>query len=253
MYVESHAHYDFKQFDKDRNELLSGLPAAGVTAVVNVGESIMSSYRSLKLSREYAFVYASVGVHPHNAKDMTSADLDTIRKLVMDPRCVAVGEIGLDYYHMRSSRENQLKWFQLQLEIAIELEVPVILHCRDAVSDMLEILRRYKVSRGVVHCFTEDVEAAIAFEKMGLYLGIGGVLTFPNAGEIIKGVRAVGLSRLLLETDCPYLAPEPHRGKRNDSRLIVHICDKVAQVLDVSHDEVAKVTSNNTRDLFGLI
>ena len=252
MYTDSHAHYDFEAFDADRDELLAGLPAAGVDRVINVGAGVMSTYRSVKLARQYDYVYASAGVHPHYVDDMTDTDLETIRKLAADEKCVAVGEIGFDYYYKHSSPESQRKWFELQLEIAKDLSLPVIIHSRDAWRDTLAVLQKHRISRGVVHCFTDDEEAAEAYAALGLYLGIGGVITFPNAAGVAKAVRAVGISRVLLETDCPYLSPAPNRGKRNDSQNLVHICRKIASLLDISENDVENITTYNASVVFNL-
>ncbi|MCL2851893.1 MAG: TatD family hydrolase [Defluviitaleaceae bacterium] len=252
MYFDSHAHYDFDAYDADRDELLAGLPAAGVDTVINVGAGVMSSYRSLKLARQYEHVYASAGVHPHYVDSMTDADLDSIRKLAGDERCVAVGEIGFDYHYMRSTRENQRKWFEKQLQVAKELDMPVIIHSREAVRDTLDVLRKYEIKRGVVHCFTDDDEAAIAYEALGLYIGIGGVITFPDAKHVVRAVKAVGASCILIETDCPFLSPVPFRGKRNDSLKLRSICEKIASVLDISLDDVANITNYNASKLFNL-
>ena len=252
MYIDSHAHYDFDAYDGDRDELLSGLPAAGVDAVINVGASVMSSYRSLKLARQYDYIYASAGVHPHYVDNMTDADLDTLRKLAADERCVAVGEIGFDYHYKRSTPANQRKWFERQLQIARELELPVIIHSREAVRDTLDILREYQVRRGVVHCFTDDEEAAKAYAALGLYIGIGGVITFPNARHLARAVQAVGISRILIETDCPYLAPIPFRGQRNDSLKLEYICAKISDIAGVPAEDVANITSYNSINLFNL-
>jgi len=250
VYIDSHAHYDFEAFDTDREELFTIFPAYGIDAIVNAGESVMSSYRSLKLARQYDYVYASAGVHPHNVDKMTDADLDTIRKLAADERCVAVGEIGFDYHYNHSTPANQRRWFERQLEVAKELDKPVMIHSREAVRDTLEVLRKYGINKGVIHCFTDDQEAAEAYAAMGLYIGIGGVITFPSAGQVVKAVQSVGVSRILLETDCPYLAPVPYRGQRNDSRKIENICAKLAEILRTEHDEVANITNYNTLQLF---
>ena len=253
MYFDSHAHYDFDDYDYDRDELLAGLPAARVDTVINVGAGVMSSYRSLKLARQYDHIYASAGVHPHYVDDMTEADLEKIRKLASDERCVAVGEIGFDYHYKHSTPDNQRKWFEMQLQVAKDLDMPVIIHSREAVRDTLEVLRKHEIRRGVVHCFTDDEEAAAAYVALGLYIGIGGVITFPNARHLVKAVQAVGVSRLLIETDCPFLSPTPFRGKRNDSLKLRYICEKIGTTLGMSSDEVANVTSYNASKLFGLV
>ncbi|MCL2617005.1 MAG: TatD family hydrolase [Defluviitaleaceae bacterium] len=252
VFFDSHAHYDFDSFDSDRDELLSSLPRSGIDAIVNVGAGVMSSYRSVKLARQYEYIYASAGVHPHYVNDMTDSDLEKIRKLATDDRCVAVGEIGFDYHYKRSTLANQRKWFGRQLELAKELDRPVIIHSRDASADTLDMLRSYNITRGVVHCFSDDENAAIAYVSMGLYIGIGGVVTFPNTAHVARAVQAVGVSKILLETDCPYLSPDPLRGRRNDSRNLEHICVKVASLLKTNAEDVANITNYNARMLFGL-
>ncbi|MCL2619051.1 MAG: TatD family hydrolase [Defluviitaleaceae bacterium] len=252
MYVDSHAHYDFETFDADRDELLAGLPAAGVSAVVNVGESMLSSRRSLELAGVYVHVVASVGVHPHNVDGMTPEDLNEIGRLAANSRCVAIGEIGLDYHYNYSAPANQILWFERQLDLANRLEMPVIIHSREAARDTLEILRKHGIRKGVVHCFTDDEEAALGYAKLGLYIGIGGVITFPKAEQVAAAVKAVGLARLLIETDSPFMSPIPFRGKRNDSRRIEYICAKISELLDTSNEDVANATSNNASDLFNL-
>ena len=252
MYFDTHAHYDFDAFDADRDELLAALPANGVDNVINTGASVMSSYRSLKLAHQYDYIYASAGVHPHYVDEMTADDLDTIRKLASDERCVAIGEIGFDYYYKHSSTEKQRKWFELQLEIAKELDKPVIIHSRDATADTLQVLRDHNVTRGIVHCFSGDEQAARAYVELGLHIGIGGVVTFQKTLKTAKAIKAIGSSNIVLETDCPYLAPEPFRGKRNDSTLLKYICEKVSNILEISHEDTANITSYNARKLFGL-
>jgi len=252
MYFDTHAHYDFDAFDTDRDELLAALPAAGIDNIINVGSSIISSYRSLKLAREYGYIYASAGVHPHYVNKMTDADLDTIRKLAADERCVAIGEIGYDYHYKFSTLDEQRYWFERQLEIAKELDKPVIIHSRDATKDTLQMLQDHNITRGVVHCFSGDEQAARGYAELGLYIGIGGVITFQKMGKTDKAIRAIGASRILLETDCPYLAPDPFRGKRNDSTNLQYICEKIASILGISPEDTANITTYNARKLFGI-
>ncbi|MCL2674002.1 MAG: TatD family hydrolase [Defluviitaleaceae bacterium] len=252
MYFDTHAHYDFDAYDSDRDEMLAALPAACVDNVINTGSSVMSSYRSLKLAHRYDYIYASAGVHPHYVSKMTDDDLATIRKLATDERCVAIGEIGFDYYYEHSTPEEQRKWFIAQLEIAKELDKPVIIHSRDATADTLQILRDFNITRGIVHCFSGDEQAATAYAKLGLHIGIGGVITFQKTQKTAKAIKAIGSSHIVLETDCPYLAPDPFRGKRNDSTLLKYICEKVSNILEISHEDTANITTYNSRKLFGL-
>jgi len=252
MYFDTHAHYDFDAYDADRDDVLASLSANGVDNVINTGSSVMSSYRSLKLANQYNYIYASAGVHPHYVANMTDEDLATIRKLATDERCVAIGEIGFDYYYKHSTPAEQLKWFEAQLEIAKEFDKPVIIHSRDATADTLQVLRDHNITRGIVHCFSGDEQAATAYAKLGLLIGIGGVITFQKNQKTARAINTVGSSHIVLETDCPYLAPDPFRGKRNDSTMLKYICEKVAGILEISHEDTANITTYNARKLFGL-
>ena len=254
MYFDTHAHYDSSRFDEDRHALLSGFPAAGVDGLVNCGCDLPSSLKSVELAEQYPFIWAAVGTHPDDADHVTSEVLDTYRRLAQHPRVVAIGEIGLDYHYPDNpARETQIAAFRQQLELAIEVNKPVIVHVRDATEDALNVVRDYAGRvRGVFHCFAGSVETARELLKMGWYLGFTGVLTFKNAKKAVEVVEYAPLSRLFLETDCPYMAPEPNRGKRCDSRMLSFTCARMAEIKGLPADEVARITQENARTFFGI-
>ena len=232
MLFDTHAHYDDGAFDKDREEILAGLGAVGVGAVVNVGASLESTRRTLELAWRYPFIYGAVGVHPSECGALTEEDIRWIESLASGKKVVAIGEIGLDYHWEEPERGLQKKWFARQLAMARCVGLPVIIHSRDGAKDTLDILKAEKGEEigGVVHCFSYTWETARVCLDMGFYLGIGGVATFKNARRLKEVVAYAPLDRLVLETDCPYLAPEPHRGKRNDSRYLSYVAEAVAAI-----------------------
>lgn len=253
QYFESHAHYDDKRFQEDREELLRELlPACGVSHIINIGCDLKSSEMSLRLAEKYGYIYAAVGVHPHELYDMSSQTIERLRKLSAHPKAVAIGEIGLDYYYDTHPREFQRFWFIQQLRLAEEIGKPVVIHSRDAAQDTFEILSRSKVRRGSIHCYSGSAEMAQEYVKMGFHIGIGGVVTFRNAKKLVETVQAIPLESILIETDCPYLAPEPNRGKRNDSRNLQYIVEKIAELKGVSPEEAAEITAQNAKALFGI-
>ena len=254
MYFDTHAHYDSSRFEEDRAALLATFPESGVDGVVNCGCDLPSSFKSVQLSEAYPFIWAAVGTHPDDADHVTPEVLDEYRRLAAHPRVVAIGEIGLDYHYPDNpAREVQIAAFRQQLELAIELNKPVIVHVRDATEDALSVVRDYKGKvRGVFHCFAGSVETARELLKMGWYLGFTGVLTFKNAKKAAQVVEYAPLSRLFLETDCPYMAPEPHRGKRCDSRMLSSTCARMAEIKGLPVEEVARITQENARTFFGI-
>ena len=256
MYFDSHAHYDFEPFDGDRDKILKEiLPAAGVSRVLNIGTNMGSCAASVALAQQYEYIYASVGVHPHNAIKINDTDINKLADMTLEPKVVAIGEIGLDYHYNFSPPDVQLKRFKQQLELAIDLQMPVIIHCREAHDDMLEILTSYRAGEltgGVLHCFSGDVAIAQKYLNLGWHLGIGGVVTYKNAQSLRDVVAAAPHDRILIETDCPYLTPEPNRGKRNDSTHLTAIANKIAEIWNINHDEVADITTKNTTRLFGV-
>lgn len=254
MIFESHAHYDDKKFDRDREELLATLSGKGIGKVINVGASIESTKTTLALARKYDFIYAAVGVHPSNVGGLNEQTFAWLKEQTAWEKTVAVGEIGLDYYWEKEAQaqEKQRYWFRRQLQLAKETELPVIIHSRDAAADTVQVMRDAgaKTIPGVIHCYAYSPELAQEFIGMGYYIGVGGVITFKNARKLIETVKVVPLERILLETDCPYMAPEPHRGTRNDSTNIPYIIEKIAEIKQVSAEQVETVTWENACSLF---
>lgn len=248
MIIDTHAHLDDERFDDNRNELFEALPQMGVGAVINCAVDTVSAKKILTLTEQYDFCYAAVGFHPENIPD-SEPDVSEISKLCEQEKVVAVGEIGLDYYWDKSRIELQKRWFIAQCELANRLSLPVIVHDRDAHADTLEILKQLK-PRGVMHCFSGSVETANEIIKLGMYIGIGGVATFKNAKNLKKVIEEIPLNRILLETDAPYMAPEPYRGKTNHSGLIIRVAEKIAEIKNVTTEEVLKTTKNNAKELF---
>ncbi len=202
------------------------------------------------MADKYDYIYAAVGVHPHELYDMSSQTIDKLRKLSEHKKVVAIGEIGLDYYYDTHPREFQRFWFIQQLRLAEETGLPVVIHSREASQDTFDIIERSKVRRGSIHCYSGSAEMAKEYVKMGFHIGVGGVVTFPNAKKLVEVVEAIPLESILIETDCPYLSPVPNRGKRNDSRNLKHIVDKIAEIKGVTPEKVAEITKNNAETLF---
>ncbi len=252
MYFDTHAHYDSGAFNADREAVLEALPEAGVSLVVNPGCELRSSRTAIRLAERFAHVYAAVGVHPEDMGDMEDGDLDKIADLARHDKCVAIGEIGLDYYWDASHKEEQKALFVRQLELALSLGLPVIVHDREAHGDSLDIVRRFDALRGVFHCYSGSVEMAEELLKRGWYLGFDGPITYKNARKALEVLEICPLDRILIETDSPYLSPVPNRGKRNDSRNLVYITEKIAEVKGLTADEIAAATMENGKRLFGI-
>ncbi len=248
---DSHAHYDSEAFDADRKELLGTLKNQGVVGVVNCGSDMASSLKSLELADEFDFIYAACGIHPHEAETCKQGYLPVLKKLCLEDKCVAVGEIGLDYHYDFSPREIQKQVFEQQLVLAKELDLPVIVHDREAHEDTFELLKRYK-PKGVVHCFSGSSEMAKEIVKLGMYIGLGGAVTFKNARKPREVAAVVASDRLLIETDCPYMTPVPHRGKRCDSTYIPFTAEVIAEVRGTTAHEILDLTRVNANSLFGL-
>ncbi len=253
MIFDSHAHYDDEAFDADREELLSKiLPDKNVCGIMNVSSEYDTIEKIVNLCDKYEFIYGAAGIHPSCAQNLPENYLDTIKTALTHKKMLAVGEIGLDYYHIAyCDKDTQKRVFHEQLNLARDLNLPVILHDRDAHGDMMEILKAYKLS-GVMHCYSGSVEMAKQLIKLGYHLGVGGVVTFKNAKNIVEVVKEIPMDKLLLETDCPYLSPVPFRGKRNDSSLISFIAREIARIKGISEEEVLKISKNNITKLFNI-
>lgn len=254
LIFDTHAHYDDDAFDGDRETLLESLKENGIEAVVNVGASLKSCKTTLELAEKYNFVYGALGIHPSDTAELKEADMDWLRGELKKPKIVALGEIGLDYYWDEPDREIQKKWFVRQLALAKELDIPIIIHSRDAAKDTLDIMKAEHngASEGVIHCFSYGVEIAREYLNMGYFLGIGGVLTFKNAKKLREVAEYAPLSQLVLETDCPYLAPEPNRGKRNSSLNLPNVCRMLADLKGMTEEQVIEETNRNARRLYRL-
>lgn len=252
MIFDTHAHYDDEAFDKDRDKLLKSMNEAGVAFIINVGASIDSTRKALELAGKYPFLYVAIGVHPSETKGMTKDDLSWLKEKTADPKVVAIGEIGLDYYWPDPDKAIQKKWFEEQLQLASETGLPIIVHSRDAAQDTLEILKGWQKEKikGVIHCFSYTKEIAREYLNMDYYFGIGGVLTFKNAKKLIEAVEYIPMNRILLETDCPYLAPEPYRGKRNQSTYIDLVAERLAEIKKIRKEEVLTATMQNAKEFY---
>lgn len=250
MLFDSHAHYDDSRFDDDRDELLLSMAQNGISNIVNIGADLESSKSTVKLAEKYDFIYAAVGVHPHDVKDMDDVVLAEIARLSQNEKVVAIGEIGLDYYYDNSPRDAQKYWFKKQMELAYNLNLPVVIHSRDATEDTIKICKESKIHGGIIHCFSGSVESAKIFLDLGYHISFAGPVTFKNARALPEVAKIVPEDRLLIETDCPYMAPDPHRGKRNCSIYVKHVAEKIAELRGVSVEHIAKATSDNAKKLF---
>lgn len=246
MIFDTHAHYDDKAFDEDRDELLQSMKENGIGTIVNIGADMESSARTVELTKEYPFIYGAVGVHPSDTADLTEEDMEKLRIWSGQEKILAIGEIGLDYHYPEPDKETQKKWFIRQLALAREVGLPVVIHSREAAEDTLKIMQEYgRDLGGVIHCFSYGKELAMEYVKLGYYIGVGGVLTFKNARKLVEAVEVIPLDRLVLETDCPYLAPEPHRGTRNSSLNLTYVVQKLAQQKDIPEEEIIRKTREN--------
>lgn len=254
MIFETHAHYDDEAFDEDRNILLSSMRENEIEYVVNVGASLKSTAASIELARNYPFIYAAAGVHPSETGELDEEGFAWLKEQCLLEKVVAVGEIGLDYYWDEPAHEVQKFWFERQLDLAREIKKPVIIHSRDAAKDTFDIMAAKNAGEigGVVHCYSYSAEMAVEYVKMGFYIGIGGVVTFKNGKKMKEVVEALPMERILLETDSPYLAPEPNRGKRNSSLNLVYIAQKIAEIKGIAYEEVVEITLRNAKCMYQL-
>lgn len=255
MLFDTHSHLDDEKFDEDRDELIGKIhDEYGVDLIMVVGSDMQSSRNAIELAEKYDFIYAAVGVHPHVAEDMTEDDICELREMSKHEKVKAIGEIGLDYYYDNSPRDIQKKWFARQLELANEVGLPVIIHDRDAHLDCMTILKEGNVEKcgGVFHCFSGSAEMAKEALKMGMYISFAGPITYKNAVKTVEAAKEVPIDRVFVETDCPYLAPVPHRGERNHSGFVCHTAMKLAEIKQMDYEEVAKKTKENAMKFFGI-
>ena len=250
---DTHAHYADSAFDGDREKVLAELPDKGVKLVMLAASGIEDSRENALLAKKYGYIYAAAGVHPESVDETPADYIDTLKEIIAsEPKIKAVGEIGLDYHYDGFDREKQIRFFREQLALAKELDMPVIVHSRNATEDTVDILKEYR-PKGVVHCFSGSAETAKEIIKTGMYIGFTGVLTFKNAKKALKALETVPLDRLLMETDCPYMAPEPFRGKRCDSSMIPYTAAKAAEVKGIAVEELLEITCRNGMEMYGII
>lgn len=252
---ETHAHYDDEAFHEDRDFLLQRMHKEGIDYIVNIGCSMENSREIVEMIQKYDFLYGTVGVHPSDIDELTEADMEELEELSKSDKILAIGEIGLDYHYDNVVKEIQKKWFIAQLEIAKRRDLPVVIHSRDAAKDTLDIMKDYHngATPGIIHCFSYGVEIAREYLNMGYYIGVGGVVTFKNAKKLKEVVEYAPLDRIVLETDAPYLAPTPYRGKRNCSLYLSQVAEEIANLKKVSVKEVCTTTYKNAKDVYKMI
>ncbi|MCX7615038.1 MAG: TatD family hydrolase [Clostridiales bacterium] len=250
MLFDTHAHLTDEAFDEDRDELIQTIKNIGVSFVLNAATCLKTSYKSLELAEKHDFIYASVGVHPHDCSGAQDGDLEKIAKLASHKKAVAIGEIGLDYHYDFSPRELQKVWFNKQMELARDLHLPVIIHDREAHEDTLEIVKKYKLEKGVFHCYSGSLEMAKELIKLGFYLSFTGAITFKNARRSPEIIKWIPEDRIMIETDSPYMTPEPYRGKRNHPGMVRFVAEKIAEIRGSTFSEIAALTTKNGREFF---
>ena len=250
MLFDTHAHLNDGRFDTDRYEIINSLNANDVGAYCEIGFDMESSVKAVSLAQKYSFIYAAVGVHPHDSKDMTEDDIPRLRELLHRERVVALGEIGLDYYYDNSDRPTQRQWFARQMCLAKEENMPVVIHSRDAMADTIDILKSCGNGDGIIHCYSGSKESARILLDMGYYISFAGPVTFKNANTALEVINYVPMDRILIETDSPYLAPVPYRGKRNCPVYVAEVAKKVAEIKGKSFEEVADITFANAKKIY---
>lgn len=249
---DTHVHMDDPRYDADRHELLCALAQNGVELILNPSASMSEAAAAVEMSEKYPFVYAAVGVHPSEVEGFCEADCAELLRLAAKPKTVAIGEIGLDYHYGGEDKEAQRRAFAMQLEVARQADLPVIIHSRDACAETMAIVKDSPVRRGVVHCFGGSAETAREYVDLGYHVSFTGVITFKNARRFVEVVQAVPMERLMIETDGPYMAPEPHRGERNEPKYVLHVAERIAEIKGLSVEEVAEITFRNALDFFGI-
>lgn len=255
MLIDSHAHLDDQKFDRDRDIIIKNLKNNGIELVINIGADLQTSIASVSLAEKYENIYAAVGVHPHSASEVDDSTIEILKSFANRKKVVAIGEIGLDYYYDNSPRDLQRKWFKEQVNLAKQVDLPVVIHTREAAQETFDILKEAQDGslRGVLHCYSGSVEMATEYIKLGFYISFAGPVTFKNARSIREVAKSVPLDRLLVETDCPYLTPEPNRGKRNEPIFVKYTAGTIADIRGITYEELAKVTNRNTRELFKIV
>ncbi|NLK28460.1 MAG: TatD family hydrolase [Clostridiales bacterium] len=254
MIFETHAHYDDEAFDIDREELLAKLPKQGIEYVVNVSSEISNVDKTIALTEKYPYIYGAIGIHPDNTKELNEERFSWLKEKAKHPKCVAIGEVGLDYYWDSTDRDIQKTWFARQMELARELKLPLVIHSRDAANDTYHMMKESKADEmgALIHCFGYGIEQAKLYLQMGFYLGIGGVVTFTNGRKLKEVVAYAPLSQLVLETDCPYLTPVPNRGKRNSSLYLPYVVKEIARLKNIDEKTVIQITSENAKKFYGI-
>ena len=247
--TDTHAHYDDEAFDTDRDGLLENLLSEKCEKIVSLGCDIEKSRFNVRLAERFDGLYAAVGVHPENCKDVNDGYLDELRELAKHPKVCAIGEIGLDYHWEPLDKQRQIRFFREQLELARELDLPVCVHSRDCTGDIMDILREYRPN-GVMHCFSGSIEVADELLSFGMMISFTGLLTFKNAKKAVEAARHIPLDRIMLETDCPYMAPVPHRGERNDSGFVIHTAEKLAEIKGLTFEETVRACNENAERFF---
>lgn len=252
MLIDSHAHLDDRRFDRDRDMIIKNLQSNGIELVINIGADLQSSIASVSLAEKYHNIYAAVGIHPHSAKDVDESTLEILKSFASREKVVAIGEIGLDYHYDNSPRDDQKKWFREQLKLAKEVDLPVVIHTRDAAQETFDILKEAQDGnlRGVLHCYSGSPEMTLEYVKLGFYISLAGPITFKNSRVSREVAKVVPLDKLLIETDCPYLTPEPYRGKRNEPIFVKYVGGTIADIRGITYEELAKATNRNTKELF---
>lgn len=253
MLFDTHAHLNDKRFDGVRDEIIENLHSNGVGCYCEIGYDIQSSVDAAELAQKYDFVYAAAGVHPHDTDLLTVSDMDKLKALCANEKVVALGEIGLDYYYDNSLRENQRKWFDCQLSVAEEINIPITVHSRDAMGDTIDILKAHNKTRGIIHCYSGSVESAKILLDMGFYISFAGPLTFKNANTALDVARFVPEDRILIETDSPYLAPVPYRGKCNNPVYVAEVAKKLAELRGKTFEEISAITMENAKRVYEII
>jgi TatD DNase family protein len=254
LLVDSHAHLQWASFDRDREKVIAQAREAGVNYIVNIGYDLEGSRKAIELAEKHEGFYATVGMHPHNADEFNEKDLDSLRNLSENPKVVAIGEIGLDYYRHLSPKVDQRKAFEAQLILAQELKLPVVIHDRDAHADVLKTLSRFKGKvNGVMHCFSGSPEMAEHCIRMDYYISFAGPVTFPNAHKLLETAKIIASDKILIETDCPWLAPQKVRGKRNEPAFLLFTAEKMADLRGISLEELAETTTKNAKQIFHLL